>query len=125
MGEPLNNYSALVEAVRAMIGSPFSLSPKRITISTVCTPILAISMVFTLTYFVRIYKASPFSHSSHLSVGSSFFLLSRNIEFTIRILKMGLGSYIFPSMQWCTGIESHSICDNYHNYRRGKLQWPN
>lgn len=35
MGEPLNNYSALVEAVRAMIGSPFSLSPKRITISTV------------------------------------------------------------------------------------------
>ncbi|CAK9315719.1 unnamed protein product [Citrullus colocynthis] len=35
MGEPLNNYSALVEAVRAMIGSPFLLSPKRITISTV------------------------------------------------------------------------------------------
>ncbi|XP_022148839.1 uncharacterized protein LOC111017398 [Momordica charantia] len=35
MGEPLNNYSALVEAVRAMTGSPFLLSPKRITISTV------------------------------------------------------------------------------------------
>lgn len=35
MGEPLNNYSALVEAVRVMIGSPFLLSPKRITISTV------------------------------------------------------------------------------------------
>lgn len=35
MGEPLNNYSALVEAIRVMTGSPFQLSPKRITISTV------------------------------------------------------------------------------------------
>ncbi|CAO2823273.1 unnamed protein product [Amaranthus hypochondriacus] len=35
MGEPLNNYSALVEAVRIMTKSPFQLSPKRITISTV------------------------------------------------------------------------------------------
>ena len=38
MGEPLNNYSSLVEAVRAMMAPPFLLSPKRITISTVCTP---------------------------------------------------------------------------------------
>ncbi|GMN37890.1 hypothetical protein TIFTF001_007180 [Ficus carica] len=35
MGEPLNNYSALVEAIRVMTGSPFQLSPKRITVSTV------------------------------------------------------------------------------------------
>ncbi|PON90556.1 Ribosomal RNA large subunit methyltransferase [Trema orientale] len=35
MGEPLNNYAALVEAIRVMIGSPFQLSPKRITVSTV------------------------------------------------------------------------------------------
>lgn len=35
MGEPLNNYSALVEAVRVMSGVPFQLSPKRITVSTV------------------------------------------------------------------------------------------
>ncbi|KAJ6751134.1 hypothetical protein OIU85_001635 [Salix viminalis] len=35
MGEPLNNYSAVVEAVRAMSGVPFQLSPKRITVSTV------------------------------------------------------------------------------------------
>nr|KJB32246.1 hypothetical protein B456_005G231500 [Gossypium raimondii] len=35
MGEPLNNYTALVEAVRVMTGSPFQLSPKRITVSTV------------------------------------------------------------------------------------------
>ncbi|KAJ4966396.1 hypothetical protein NE237_018245 [Protea cynaroides] len=35
MGEPLNNYAALVEAVRIMTGFPFQLSPKRITISTV------------------------------------------------------------------------------------------
>ncbi|XP_078441803.1 radical SAM superfamily protein [Wolffia australiana] len=35
MGEPLNNYSAVVEAVKVMTGSPFQLSPKRITISTV------------------------------------------------------------------------------------------
>lgn len=35
MGEPLNNYSALVEAIKIMIGSPFQISPKRITISTV------------------------------------------------------------------------------------------
>lgn len=35
MGEPLNNYSALVEAIRVMTRSPFQLSPKRITVSTV------------------------------------------------------------------------------------------
>ncbi|RDX99025.1 rlmN, partial [Mucuna pruriens] len=35
MGEPLNNYSAVVEAVRVMTGLPFQLSLKRITISTV------------------------------------------------------------------------------------------
>ncbi|GLT76311.1 hypothetical protein SLA2020_479800 [Shorea laevis] len=35
MGEPLNNYTALVEAIRIMIGSPFQLSPKKITVSTV------------------------------------------------------------------------------------------
>ncbi|CAI8587287.1 unnamed protein product [Vicia faba] len=35
MGEPLNNYSAVVESVRIMTGSPFQLSFKRITISTV------------------------------------------------------------------------------------------
>ncbi|XP_057450337.1 uncharacterized protein LOC130741439 [Lotus japonicus] len=35
MGEPLNNYSAVVQAVRIMTGSPFQLSFKRITISTV------------------------------------------------------------------------------------------
>ncbi|KAF3779104.1 Ribosomal RNA large subunit methyltransferase N [Nymphaea thermarum] len=36
MGEPLNNYTAVVEAVQSMISFPFRLSPKRITISTVC-----------------------------------------------------------------------------------------
>lgn len=35
MGEPLNNYAALVDAIRVMLGSPFQLSPKRITVSTV------------------------------------------------------------------------------------------
>ncbi|ESR36063.1 Radical SAM domain-containing protein [Citrus sinensis] len=35
MGEPLNNYAALVEAVRIMTGLPFQVSPKRITVSTV------------------------------------------------------------------------------------------
>ncbi|KAL5074391.1 hypothetical protein RYX36_013375 [Vicia faba] len=35
MGEPLNNYSIVVESVRIMTGSPFQLSFKRITISTV------------------------------------------------------------------------------------------
>jgi adenine C2-methylase RlmN of 23S rRNA A2503 and tRNA A37 len=35
MGEPLNNYTALVEAIQVLIGSPFQLSPKRITVSTV------------------------------------------------------------------------------------------
>ncbi|XP_059446297.1 uncharacterized protein LOC132177843 [Corylus avellana] len=35
MGEPLNNYTALVEAIRVMTGRPFQLSPKRITVSTV------------------------------------------------------------------------------------------
>ncbi|KAJ0010056.1 hypothetical protein Pint_33697 [Pistacia integerrima] len=34
MGEPLNNYASLVEAVRIMTGLPFQLSPKRITVST-------------------------------------------------------------------------------------------
>jgi len=35
MGEPLNNYSAVVESVRIMTASPFQLSLKRITVSTV------------------------------------------------------------------------------------------
>ncbi|KAG2704722.1 hypothetical protein I3760_05G017900 [Carya illinoinensis] len=35
MGEPLNNYASLVEAIRVMTGPPFQLSPKRITVSTV------------------------------------------------------------------------------------------
>lgn len=35
MGEPLNNYTALVEAIQVLTGSPFQLSPKRITVSTV------------------------------------------------------------------------------------------
>ncbi|XP_058069858.1 uncharacterized protein LOC131218956 [Magnolia sinica] len=35
MGEPLNNYSAVIEAIRVMTGVPFQLSPKRITVSTV------------------------------------------------------------------------------------------
>ncbi|KAJ3673966.1 hypothetical protein LUZ60_005958 [Juncus effusus] len=35
MGEPLNNYNALVEAVQTMTGPAFQLSPKRITVSTV------------------------------------------------------------------------------------------
>ncbi|KAE8008082.1 hypothetical protein FH972_004629 [Carpinus fangiana] len=35
MGEPLNNYTALVEAIRVMTAPPFQLSPKRITVSTV------------------------------------------------------------------------------------------
>ncbi|XXG64798.1 hypothetical protein AAC387_Pa05g2652 [Persea americana] len=35
MGEPLNNYSAVVEAIQIMTKVPFQLSPKKITISTV------------------------------------------------------------------------------------------
>ncbi|GJN30621.1 hypothetical protein PR202_gb18942 [Eleusine coracana subsp. coracana] len=35
MGEPMNNYNALVEAIRVFTESPFQLSPKRITVSTV------------------------------------------------------------------------------------------
>lgn len=35
MGEPLNNYSSVVESVRVITGLPFQLSLKRITISTV------------------------------------------------------------------------------------------
>ncbi|KAK2974478.1 hypothetical protein RJ640_018643 [Escallonia rubra] len=35
MGEPLNNYAALVEAIRVMTAFPFQLSPKKITVSTV------------------------------------------------------------------------------------------
>ncbi|KAK6136934.1 hypothetical protein DH2020_029322 [Rehmannia glutinosa] len=35
MGEPLNNYNAVVEAIRVMTAPPFQLSPKKITVSTV------------------------------------------------------------------------------------------
>lgn len=35
MGEPLNNYTNLVQAIRAMSGSPFHISLKKITVSTV------------------------------------------------------------------------------------------
>ncbi|KAF6159762.1 hypothetical protein GIB67_030020 [Kingdonia uniflora] len=35
MGEPMNNYSSVVEAVQCMTRFPFQISPKRITVSTV------------------------------------------------------------------------------------------
>ncbi|KAM3230336.1 hypothetical protein ACQJBY_060870 [Aegilops geniculata] len=35
MGEPLNNYTALVEAIQVLTGFPFQISPKRVTVSTV------------------------------------------------------------------------------------------
>ncbi|KAJ7541788.1 hypothetical protein O6H91_10G076800 [Diphasiastrum complanatum] len=35
MGEPLNNYSAVIQAVRTMTGRCFGLSPNHITVSTV------------------------------------------------------------------------------------------
>jgi adenine C2-methylase RlmN of 23S rRNA A2503 and tRNA A37 len=35
MGEPLNNYNALVEAIQVLTASPFQISPKRVTVSTV------------------------------------------------------------------------------------------
>eukprot|EP00249_Psilotum_nudum_P016703 c25955_g1_i1 orf=118-1266(+) len=35
MGEPMNNYAAVVQAVRSMTGRCFHLSPKHITVSTV------------------------------------------------------------------------------------------
>uniref|UniRef100_A0A3Q7ES05 Radical SAM core domain-containing protein n=2 Tax=Solanum lycopersicum TaxID=4081 RepID=A0A3Q7ES05_SOLLC len=35
MGEPLNNYSSLVDAIRVMTASPFQISPRKITVSTV------------------------------------------------------------------------------------------
>lgn len=35
MGEPLNNYTAVVEAIQVMKAPPFQLSPKKITVSTV------------------------------------------------------------------------------------------
>ncbi|KAL1831673.1 hypothetical protein DCAR_0101662 [Daucus carota subsp. sativus] len=35
MGEPLNNYTALTEAIQVMTTSPFQLSPRKITVSTV------------------------------------------------------------------------------------------
>lgn len=37
MGEPLNNYAAVVEAIQIMTKVPFQLSPKKITVSTVGT----------------------------------------------------------------------------------------
>lgn len=51
MGEPLNNYNALVEAIRVMTGLPFQLSPKRITVSTVS--ISKCSYVYQLMLFVN------------------------------------------------------------------------
>jgi adenine C2-methylase RlmN of 23S rRNA A2503 and tRNA A37 len=52
MGEPLNNYSALVEAVRVMSGVPFQLSPKRITVSTVSALALFSLVYYHLVYFI-------------------------------------------------------------------------
>ncbi|KAK8626939.1 hypothetical protein V6N13_134568 [Hibiscus sabdariffa] len=74
MGEPLNNYTASVEAIHVMTGSPFQLSPKRITVSTVIPPKFVleapnlIALLFSLissrlgllmlsTSFIVIYRA--------------------------------------------------------------------
>ncbi|XP_020584207.1 uncharacterized protein LOC110027216 isoform X1 [Phalaenopsis equestris] len=48
MGEPLNNFTAVVEAIQIMMGSPFQLSPKRITVSTVDHLVLRWQSVETL-----------------------------------------------------------------------------
>nr|KJB32244.1 hypothetical protein B456_005G231500 [Gossypium raimondii] len=55
MGEPLNNYTALVEAVRVMTGSPFQLSPKRITVSTVMPPKFVLCRYSYQLYYVYYY----------------------------------------------------------------------
>ncbi|XVF01389.1 hypothetical protein REPUB_Repub04eG0084200 [Reevesia pubescens] len=60
MGEPLNNYTILVEAICVMSGSPFQLSPKRITVSTVIPPVMVdiynnsvLSLLCSGIFFVR------------------------------------------------------------------------
>jgi adenine C2-methylase RlmN of 23S rRNA A2503 and tRNA A37 len=35
MGEPLNKYNAMLEAIKIITGPHFQLSPKRITVSTI------------------------------------------------------------------------------------------
>lgn len=52
MGEPLNNYSAVVDAIRAMTAFPFQLSPKKITLSTVHTIYSHDQCLSCLPYFV-------------------------------------------------------------------------
>ncbi|ONH91927.1 hypothetical protein PRUPE_8G144200 [Prunus persica] len=60
MGEPLNNYGALVEAIHVMTGPPFHLSPKKITVST----------VVNLIPFNPIGDLSKFSTSNEEKVSS-------------------------------------------------------
>lgn len=63
MGEPLNNYSAVVDAIRAMTAAPFQLSPRKITVSTVLTfyslnssPLILFWIVFLFINFVSSSK---------------------------------------------------------------------
>lgn len=53
MGEPLNNYSAVVEAIRAMTVPPFQLSPKKITLSTVHIYYSHAGCISNLFYFLH------------------------------------------------------------------------
>lgn len=57
MGEPLNNYTALVEAIRVMTASPFHLSPKKITVSTVSTPLVCSALNIKHTHNVLSYHS--------------------------------------------------------------------
>lgn len=68
MGEPLNNYSALVEAIQIITGNPFQLSPKRITVSTVGTTGLHNLELFSkMNTCITIFFLHVDS-SSHLSI---------------------------------------------------------
>jgi adenine C2-methylase RlmN of 23S rRNA A2503 and tRNA A37 len=57
MGEPMNNYNALVEAIGVFTGSPFQLSPKRITVSTVEVLPFVSSQIIFINYVLMPHAA--------------------------------------------------------------------
>lgn len=103
MGEPLNNYTALVEAIRAMTGPPFQLSPKRITVSTVIPPKSKFFNCCCRHFFVAIFAiAFNFSTSfTHLSLDTAFIFFLQRVKSTKKmILNLRKNSFPVFAIDW-------------------------
>ncbi|TXG59397.1 hypothetical protein EZV62_013970 [Acer yangbiense] len=121
MGEPLNNYAAVVEAVRIMTGLPFQLSSKRITVSTVSAVNLTICQSFFYG-FLSVFELSSIPHAPVKDVRSQIMPAAR--AFPLEKLMDALQEYQKNSQQnfFIEYIMLYGVNDEeLHAHQLGKL----